>query len=312
MPSFSSGINILTIKEVHFKAFIDLIRIFKEIPLMEYTECDRVTWDRKADEVIPAAASYVSKRPHFEPDIIGPDDLHEPYYRMTRCTDNGAAAWIALLLAPNWSARLEYGDLVLMCRMASSIAEDVRERYADIVDSDCFVAGGRAPDFPDELWFEVRAREQRFELHAYVEPLVEGGAIRVRALALYFPAKTIAGLAEWKWEILEELLKPFTTLLSICFIFDAQIISDELIGFRDETIAQKMPTLIQNAELKYVSRQELSYGQLEFQEIQFAEESIHKCGMSGSILWQYSCTDSVEGKLLGRTREIFASILNSG
>lgn len=104
-PVLSSGIQSLSLRNVHFRRLEDLARLVGEMPSLQRLNCYRVTWPPQPDEQ-PQLASFVTRR--SRPSIV---------YNMTYCTDNVAAVLLSSQTVPVRGSRLCVHDVHAMQRM---------------------------------------------------------------------------------------------------------------------------------------------------------------------------------------------------
>ncbi|KAJ3543205.1 hypothetical protein NM688_g5887 [Phlebia brevispora] len=222
-PRFSSGIRGLFLTDVHFKYFVHLFRLVKEMPSVVVLMCERVTWDALSPSGhIPLATPYLARD----------DPSDSVWYSMCGCTDDTAASWLAVVLGITKSDVLDQNAAISLWAMASAWKDG---RQAE------------ALRLPEEIRFSNR-------IIVLFSPT---NGIRHRrqvgSISLY-----LGGLWNYKnydWvEIDSQLgsLNVFRPLQDILLVFDA---SSELLEFSREVLTQ-MPYLAQAPQRKCVFKEE--------------------------------------------------------
>ncbi|KAJ3541651.1 hypothetical protein NM688_g6054 [Phlebia brevispora] len=102
LPRFSSSIQTLNLKDVHFKRFDHLVRLIKEMPSVQHVKLTRVTWDPQslvADQM-PQSTSFLERE----------DPEQRVGYWLEDCTDNRAARWLVMCVGLTREDVLDQND----------------------------------------------------------------------------------------------------------------------------------------------------------------------------------------------------------
>ncbi|KAJ3542107.1 hypothetical protein NM688_g6006 [Phlebia brevispora] len=126
LPRFSSGIEDLCLSGVHFKRFEHLVWLIKEMPSVSRVYLAHVTWDPQtlgADQ-IARSTSFLERE----------NRMYDVSYLSDSCTDDKAAAWLAIFVGLTREDVLDQNDARSLWAIVMAFREDQMNYYEQTVD----------------------------------------------------------------------------------------------------------------------------------------------------------------------------------
>ncbi|KAJ3527320.1 hypothetical protein NM688_g8144 [Phlebia brevispora] len=110
-----SSLRDLELVDVPLKSFEHLVRLVEVIPSLQTVKCQGVTWETLGaqTDVMPSQTSFIA----WATDELVPRSV---YYRMTGCSDNRSAFWLAMLLGLTTGDVLDQEDMNALYTVVSA------------------------------------------------------------------------------------------------------------------------------------------------------------------------------------------------
>lgn len=134
------GITHLTLDDLHFRSFQNVLRQLRQIPLSSL-ECTNVTWE---DDFVSGETSIFWKW------VTSSDPGGLIDYTMTKSSNNVAAAWTAIILARSRGSRLRPGDAHALFHISNAI---LHKSHSDMYTPDAAVYATREMNLVSEYTY---------------------------------------------------------------------------------------------------------------------------------------------------------------
>ncbi|KAJ3528167.1 hypothetical protein NM688_g8030 [Phlebia brevispora] len=225
LPQCSSGLKELSLDNIQFRSFVDIMRTIGDMPDLRWVDFHKVTWnDSRNEELRPPTA----RRTRFQ-QVSG----CEMFY----CTDNAAVVWLRLLLICPGSDRLDEVDADRLYRTTSLLANGGRRvgcrHHSDLG--------------PDTFYIRVALhRYETLDMYVLLTSRMEGQPRHVRAIA--FQSGDFEETIDFDWKEVDNLIASLSTLETLLFVFRQKY--HALPEHRD-AILRKMAHFKDSPKLKY-------------------------------------------------------------
>ncbi|KAJ3559789.1 hypothetical protein NM688_g127 [Phlebia brevispora] len=229
VPWSFAAVTMLVLRDLHFKKLGDLVQIPRELPSLRRLDCSNVTWDDPSPQELPPTSQYLSRS-------AGQQD--QMWYTLRGCTDDGAAAWFAALLAPRWRDRLEQSDAHQICRIASAFRQDVDKNKLE-----------ESSGFRYDTWLQFLTPAGWVDV--YFTDRVARQERRVRAIVLNVTGYSDEVFKCADWDAIDRLTMALPALEALLVYAYSH---DDLLHFHQTAVVQKMPNFRGSSKLKYALR----------------------------------------------------------
>ncbi|KAF7792162.1 hypothetical protein EIP86_003192 [Pleurotus ostreatoroseus] len=242
LPSMSLGITYLRLCNVRFKIFSVLLHFLRELPSVKDVALTEVDWENSSGGYVssPALHYFFRRAQHRSYNVT---------YRLQRCADNSAAAWLCALLPLDKRELLEQTHADFACLVGSALTQNIdtkihpdwKMRSARYVGSD-----------PIEFVAESGYKQITPFLKIYYRQRWHGERCHVYAITCAFTSREQLPLTQTigipNWSLIDALASSFSDFEA--FVVDFKSPEDVLIF--NEVAAPEMPRLRASKTLKWV------------------------------------------------------------